>query len=165
MWETVKKLIGSAAPTLGTVLGGPVGGVAGTLIASALGVEDTPEAIENELRLNPDAILKIKKLEKDERVQTLNAYYKDKDSARKREVSIQVSRDWLVRNTGSIIALFSVMSAFIMDGYLVHMVQSGLEVNSMFTLIAGAVSTRAVQVLSFYFGDSKTNADGQKKLL
>ena len=162
MWETVKKLIGSAAPTVGTLLGGPLGGTAGSLIASALGVEDNPKAIEKELRENPDALLKLKKLESDERIQNLNAYYADKDSARDMAVDIQVSKDWLVRNTGSIIALFTVISAFTMDLYLLYLVQSNETINSMFTLIAGAVSTRAVQVLSFYFGESKSNADNQR---
>ena len=68
MWSKIKELVGSAAPTLGALLGGPAGGVAGTLIASALGVEDTPEAIETELRNNPDALLKLMKLESDERI-------------------------------------------------------------------------------------------------
>lgn len=159
MWETVKELIGTAAPTLGTVLGGPVGGVAGSLIASALGVEDDPKAIEKELRNNPDALLKLKKLDSDERIQNLNAYYADKDSARNMAVSIQVSKDWMVRNTGSIIALFTVTSAFIMDAYLLYLASTGGEINSMYTLIAGGTSVKAVQVLSFYFGDSKSTAD------
>lgn len=162
MWETVKQLIGTAAPTIGTLLGGPVGAVAGSLIASTLGVSDNPEAIAEEIRKNPDALLKLKKLDSDERIQNLNAYYADKDSARDMAVDIQTSTDWLVRNTGSIIALFTVMSAFAMDLYLLYLVQSDETINSMFTLIAGAVSTRAVQVLSFYFGESKSNADNQR---
>ncbi|PHQ89510.1 MAG: hypothetical protein COB42_06700 [Sulfurimonas sp.] len=162
MWKTIKELIGTVAPTLGTLLGGPVGAVAGSLIATALGVEDNPQAIEKELRSNPEAFLKLKKLDSDERIVNLNAYYADKESARNMSVKIQVSTDWLVRNTGSIIALFTVISAFFMDGYLLYLVQADEPINSMFTLIAGAVSTRAVQVLSFYFGESKSNTDAQR---
>lgn len=64
-WDGVKSLISSAAPMLGAALGGPAGGAVGGLIAQALGVEETPEAIEAELRRDPAALLKIKGLEAD----------------------------------------------------------------------------------------------------
>ncbi|MCG9624181.1 holin family protein [Vibrio mediterranei] len=68
MWESVKSLIATAAPMIGTVIGGPAGGAVGAMVASTLGVENTPEAIEQELRNNPDALLKLKQLESDERI-------------------------------------------------------------------------------------------------
>ncbi|GLT18048.1 hypothetical protein GCM10007938_18260 [Vibrio zhanjiangensis] len=68
MWESVKSLLVTAAPMIGTVLGGPAGGAVGAMVASTLGVENTPEAIEQELRNNPDALLKLKQLETDERI-------------------------------------------------------------------------------------------------
>ena len=68
MWESVKSLIATAAPMIGTVIGGPAGGAVGAMVASTLGVENTPEAIEQELRTNPDALLKLKRLESDERI-------------------------------------------------------------------------------------------------
>ncbi|KFA99471.1 3TM-type holin [Vibrio sp. ER1A] len=63
MWETVKKLIGSAAPIIGTVIGGPLGAGIGAMVANELGVEDTPEAIEQALKSDPKALAKIKELE------------------------------------------------------------------------------------------------------
>ncbi|WP_325894028.1 3TM-type holin [Grimontia sp. NTOU-MAR1] len=68
MWETVKRLLGSAAPLIGTVIGGPAGSAVGAMVASTLGVEATPAAIEAELKANPDALLKIKELESEERL-------------------------------------------------------------------------------------------------
>ena len=40
-----KKTIGAIAPTIGTALGGPLGGLAGAALASVLGVENDPEQI------------------------------------------------------------------------------------------------------------------------
>lgn len=88
--------------------------------------------------------------------------YQDKNNARNFGVNIQVSQDWLVRNAGSLIALFTVLSAFILDLLLIYMVMNGTNVNPIYTLIQGAMNVRAVQVLSFYFGDSKVNADKQR---
>ncbi len=68
MWDGIKSLLGSAAPIIGTLVGGPAGAYVGGLIANALGVENTPEAIEFELNNNPDALVKIKQLESDERI-------------------------------------------------------------------------------------------------
>lgn len=63
MWDKVKSLIGSSAPLIGTLIGGPVGTAVGGLVSSALGVENTQQAIEKELAANPEAILKLKQLE------------------------------------------------------------------------------------------------------
>ncbi|WP_120510963.1 hypothetical protein [Photobacterium salinisoli] len=68
MWDKVKALLAGSAPLVGSLLGGPAGGAVGTMVASALGVESTPEAIEAALRTDPDALLKIRQLESDERV-------------------------------------------------------------------------------------------------
>jgi len=69
MWETVKSLIGNSAPMIGTLIGGPVGSAVGGLVASALGVDNTPAAIEKELNTNPDALITLKKLELEHEVE------------------------------------------------------------------------------------------------
>jgi len=94
--------------------------------------------------------------------ETLKLGYEDKNSARNYGVNIQISSDWLVRNAGSLIAIFTILSAFVLDLLLIYMVMNGTNVNPIYTLIQGAMNVRAVQVLSFYFGDSKVNADKQR---
>ena len=69
MWESIKSLIGSAAPLIGTLIGGPIGAGVGGLVANALGVENTPQAIEQELMNNPDALLALNELEMDHQVE------------------------------------------------------------------------------------------------
>lgn len=75
MWDKIKSLIGGAAPLVGSLIGGPAGGTVGVLIADALGVENTPDAIEAELLHNPDALLKIKQMEIDERIRLRELSY------------------------------------------------------------------------------------------
>lgn len=65
-WKDIGSMIGKAAPMLGTLLAPATGGASlaiGALISSALGVENTPDAIAAELKNNPDALLKLKELE------------------------------------------------------------------------------------------------------
>ena len=60
-WSTIGQLIGQAAPTLGGLLGGLIpfpggavlGQVAGKVLAEALGVPPTPEAVGNAIQTQP----------------------------------------------------------------------------------------------------------------
>lgn len=89
MWEKVADLIGEAAPLLGTALGGPGGAAIGGMIASVLGVENKPKAIADTLKNNPDALLKLKAFELENRknirevtFKSLQAELNDKANAR-----------------------------------------------------------------------------------
>ena len=42
----LKKVVGAVAPTLGSALGGPMGGMAMNMIAEKLGVPNNPQAVE-----------------------------------------------------------------------------------------------------------------------
>lgn len=67
-WKDVAGSVGKYAPLLGTLLGGPVGaGVAavGGLVASALGVGNTPDEVSQALATNPDAAVRLKQIESD----------------------------------------------------------------------------------------------------
>ena len=128
-------------------------------IKSVLGIDLDEKTLSPEDKQKiMDSQIEIMKID----FEKLKLGYEDKASARLFGVNIQQSQDWLVRNTGSLIALFTVLSAFILDMLLIYMVVNDTNVNPIYTLIQGAMNVRAVQVLSFYFGDSKVNADKQR---
>lgn len=62
-WKSVSKLVGKAAPLLGTALGGPAGAAIGSMVATALGVENTPAAVAEAVKNNPEAALKLREFE------------------------------------------------------------------------------------------------------
>lgn len=62
-WKDLGKQVASAAPALGAVLGGPVGGAAGALIASVFWVESTPDAVEKAIKADPESAIKLMELE------------------------------------------------------------------------------------------------------
>lgn len=78
MWDKVIDLIGNAAPIVGTLIGGPAGAAVGGLVAKALGVEDSPSAIENALKNDPDALVKIRELEVSKELAILKSQYDNK---------------------------------------------------------------------------------------
>lgn len=63
MWDAIKDVVGKAAPLVGTALGGPAGGAVASMLASALGVEDTPDAINEALKTDPEAAVKLQQLQ------------------------------------------------------------------------------------------------------
>lgn len=71
-WKDLGKVVGSVAPILGTLIGGPAGTAVGALIASALGTSNTPDAVQQALQTNPDAAVKLAQIEKDRQVELQN---------------------------------------------------------------------------------------------
>ena len=64
---SLKGIINAVAPTLGTALGGPMGGLAAQAISSVLGVKPEPKSIEKALQsATPEQLAEIKKVSKDE---------------------------------------------------------------------------------------------------
>ena len=97
-WSVVKNVIGKAAPLVGGLLGGPVGGSVGALIASTLGVDNDPDEVLRELKNNPDALVKIKTLESEERVAL-------------RQLAVQAASNNLAADTARIRAVNATMQA------------------------------------------------------
>ena len=62
-WDKIKDVVGSVAPMAGSLLGGPAGGAVGSMLASALGVDNTPDAVANAIKTDPQAAIKIRQIE------------------------------------------------------------------------------------------------------
>lgn len=68
-WSDVGTVVGRAAPYVGALLGGPAGASVGSLLASALGVDPTPESVDAALGRDPEALAKIQELQINAKVQ------------------------------------------------------------------------------------------------
>jgi len=175
-WSDIGRVIGGAAPVLGTLLGGPAGGAVGGLIAAALGTPSNPDAVNAALTNNPDAIVRIQELQVNARVQleqlavtaemnrmqAEGAQYAaeaaDRDSARKLAA---VQPNDLIRPLiaavlllGSLFIIYSIMSGWAID----------VITNSTAALTVGTVMGTwfmlTKEVMGFYFGTTK---DSQKQ--
>tara|TARA_R110000868_G_scaffold408935_2_gene693300 strand:+ start:1459 stop:2055 length:597 start_codon:yes stop_codon:yes gene_type:complete len=62
-WSDIGDLVGTAAPLVGTLLGGPPGAAIGALVAQALGSDPTPEAVGAAFSSDPEATAKLRMLE------------------------------------------------------------------------------------------------------
>ena len=102
-----KNIIGAVAPTLGTAIGGPMGGMAANMIADVLGVPNDQKSIETAIQnATPEQMLELKKAEqafevqmKELDVDVFKLETQDKQNARS-----MFSKDWTAR----IIGLFTI---------------------------------------------------------
>ena len=179
MWDNIKELIGTSAPVIGTLLGGPAGGAVGGLISKVLGVDNTPEAIELALMNNPDALVKIKELETSKELAILQAelenkridvgsvidnrkldnekdqmFLSDKQSARSRQVDSEKATG--KQNTLLYVLACSIVVAFFASILALIFItldkQSGTY--ELLLMLFGALTTKFGTVVDYFFGAS-----------
>lgn len=67
--NVVKSVVGTGAPLIGGLLGGPAGAAVGNIIASVFGCENTPDAIHEAVKADPQAAVKLAEIEANAKVQ------------------------------------------------------------------------------------------------
>jgi hypothetical protein len=165
-WSKVASTLGSTAPLLAGLIGGPIGlGVtaAAAILSHALGTENTPDAIETALN-DPTAVEKVRQAESANAVQLQQlvvaaaqarlSYEADMariaagDRADARSMGI-ANKDWVPK-----VLAMSVTAGFF--GILVLMALKALpEPNrDLVNVIVGALGTAWISIISYYFGTS-----------
>ena len=157
-FDKLKGLIGGIAPTIGTAMGGPLGGMAGQVLAGVLGCEPTPQAIETAFEtVTPEQLAEIKKAElkfeakmKELDVDLFALETKDRQDARK-----HFSKDWTARFIALIMVIF-------FCSYIAMITLMPPEQNSMelINLVLGYMGGLVSAVVSFYFSGS-ANLNGK----
>ena len=167
-WKDLAGTLSSFAPIIGTAIGGPAGGIVGAMISKALGVDNTPEEIAKELKGNPEAYLKLKQLESDERIklkalalqatglvlEERKAALKDTQNARK-----QHQDHWMP-------SLLTIGLALMVAGMFgaLFVIEPPKEYDQVVIMIAGSVLGAFGTSVAFWLGSSKGSADKTKQL-
>ena len=164
--------ITSAAPLLGSLFG-PGGTLIGTgvkLLSSALGVEPTEQAVMAELSTNPDALLKLKEFEGNNKVeleklaiQRAAMDFADTADARKRQVEHEKSTGKTDTNL-YILAWVIIIGFFFLTGMLLYFSYQGKSIvdsTGVLFMLLGTLSTAFGLVVGYFFGSSKGSADKQ----
>ena len=152
MKKLLSNIVGAVAPTLGTALGGPFGGMAGDVISKVLGVENNPKSIEQALAsATPEQLIKIKKAEKEfeAKMKELDVDLYKLETAEKQHARGMFSKDWTARIIG-----IAMIGGFL--GYIFLVTLQPPEQNSeaLINLVLGYLGGLASAVISFYFGAS-----------
>ena len=155
MKKLLSNIVGAVAPTLGTALGGPFGGMAGDVISKVLGVENNPKSIEQALaNATPEQLIEIKKAEKEfeAKMKELDVDLYDLEAKEKQHARNTFSKDWTARIIG-----IAMIGGFL--GYIFLVTLQPPEQNSeaLINLVLGYLGGLASAVISFYFGASNKN--------
>lgn len=155
MKKLLGNIVGAVAPTLGTALGGPFGGMAGDVISKVLGVENNPKSIEQALaNATPEQLIEIKKAEKEfeAKMKELDVDLYKLETAEKQHARGMFSKDWTARIIG-----IAMVGGFL--GYIFLVTLQPPEQNSeaLINLVLGYLGGLASAVISFYFGASNKN--------
>ncbi len=152
MKKLLTNIIGSVAPTLGTALGGPLGGMAGDAISKVLGCDNDPVSLEKAIATaTPEQLLEIKKVEKEfeAKMKELDVDLYKLETQEKQDARKTFSKDWTARIIG-----IAMVGGFL--GYIFLVTLQPPEQNSeaLINLVLGYLGGLASAVISFYFGAS-----------
>jgi cellobiose phosphorylase len=153
--DTLLALLKGAAPMLATVVAGPLGGKAVSMIAEKFGVEDTVEAVAKAIAGDPEATQKLAEID----LAQFRAEAEDRDSARDREVGMAAAGATpLAQLVVPILALGTVATTFLFIAALLFL-EIKTEQQQLIIFALGYATAAAQQVLSYYFGSSKSSQD------
>jgi hypothetical protein len=157
-WSDIKETVASAAPLVGTLLGGPAGSAVGSLVAGALGVEESPAAVMRALG-DPDKAAELQRwaYEHQERLEsirleTLRAELADTADARKNHKDSNMP------------AFITVAMTLILGGLLYTLFsfeipESNKEVAYM---LFGQASALWAASISYWVGTTRSSSDKTK---
>lgn len=155
-----KGVLGAIAPTIATLLGGPLAGAAVGALSTAL--LNKPDGTEDELApiiagASPEVLLKIREAEKELKLGLANAGVKleeisalDRNSARDREIKVG-------DRTTKILAYAYTIGYFVVLGVVMKTGVNPEMVNIIMVLL-GVLTAAQGQIMNYYFGSSSGSA-------
>ena len=165
IWKTAKEVLGVVAPTIGTALGGPMGGVAArTLATSLLGKSDATEqeiisavtgASPEQLAMLKNAELEFQTEMKKLDIDLASINMKDRDSARRRQAEMGY-------HVPSLLAIMTLISFFGYIGAVTFGRWYDADIGFI-NIAVGWLGGTASTVVAYYFGSSADNSLKKEK--
>ena len=152
-FDAIKNIVGAVAPTLGTALGGPLGGAAASAIAGVLGCDNDPQSLQKALaKATPEQLTEIKKAELDfeARMKELDVDLYALQTADTADARKHFAKDWTARFLA--IALCLLFAGYIV---LVTILPQDQNNDAIINLILGSITGSFSTVIAFYFGSSQ----------
>ena len=145
------NLLKGIAPTLATVVAGPLGGAAVSAIANRLGVGDSVEAVAKAIAGDPQAAQKLAEME----LEYAKLDMANTASARDMNSKIQESSNasWVAKNAAYILD-FAIVSATIIMTWIVFFKGVPIENKEIAYMAIGSLITMCGTVLNFHRGSS-----------
>jgi len=149
--DELLSLLKGVAPTLATIVAGPLGGAAVSALAGKFGVSDSVEAVAKAIAGDPQAAQKLTEME----LEYAKLDAADRDSARKREseISTSATAPWYSKMVTPALAL----GMFALWGAVNIMLLNSAVPDPMREIVIrmlGSLDAANMLILSYYFGNS-----------
>ncbi|WP_339757849.1 hypothetical protein [uncultured Winogradskyella sp.] len=155
----LKTVIGTVAPSLGTALGGPMGGMAVNLVTKALGIDakSSPKQLQAAVeKATPEQLAALKKVETEfeVRMKELDVDLFKLETADVQEARNAFKGDWTPKVFG-LVALFG----FVGYIFLVTIQPPSENSDTIVSLVLGYLGGLVSGISSFYFGASHSKGE------
>lgn len=170
-WSALVPLVASAAPTIGSLLGGLIpfpggailGKVAGSVLAEALGVPATPDAVSTAITTGDPAVIQAKLSEAETRMQAEVERHKADllDTQDARNTNLELVRAGSVISWGPVIISVLVTLGFIGCVFALMILHIDFSNTSgqAFLILTGVLSQAFAQVTGYWLGSSAGSTD------
>lgn len=170
-WSALVPLVASAAPTIGGLLGGLIpfpggailGQVAGKVLAEALGVPATPEAVKGAIDTGDPSIIQAKLSEAESKMQAEVEKHKADlaDVADARSTSLEYAKAGSMIAWGPVIISVLVTVGFIGCVFALMILHIDFSNTSgqAFLILTGVLSQAFAQVTGYWLGSSAGSVD------
>lgn len=156
--DKAKSVIAAIAPTLGLALGGPLGGLAGNVIASSIGGGDSKAVEDALLTQKPETLLALRKAEQDFTLQLESLGIERERIAMADRVSARDMAKVDMRPQMVISAVF-IGGYFMIFGMLITgAVELTQTQQTLLNVLMGALTVGIPTILSFWFGSTAGSA-------
>jgi len=154
--DLLLSLLKGAAPLLATAVAGPVaGGAVVSMLAKKFDVEDSVAAVAQAIAGDPAAAQKLADVE----LEFARLDAADRDNARAREVGmVAAGASHLTQLVVPVLALGTVTMTFMFIASLLFL-EIKTDQQQLVIFALGYATAAAQQVLSYYFGSSKSSQD------
>jgi hypothetical protein len=144
-------LLKGVAPTLATIVAGPLGGAAVSAIAGKFGVADSVEAVAKAIAGDPQAAQKLAEME----LEYAKLDAADRDSARTRDTAITTSAEapWYSKMVTPLIAVGVFIAWSFVQWFLLNNVIAP-EMREIVLRLLGQLDAAFMLILTYYFGAS-----------
>jgi len=152
--DKTKGIISTVAPTLGAALGGPLGALAGNVIAAAVGSKDSKAVEDALLTQKPETLLALRKAEQDFTIQLENlGVERDRiamaDRVSARDLAKVDMRPQMILSTVFIGGYFGLLALLMLGSVILEGVAK-----EQFPILLGVLTAGIPMVLQFWFGTS-----------
>lgn len=173
-WSAIGPLVASAAPTIGSLLGGLIpfpggailGQVAGKVVAEALGVPPTPDAVSAAITTGDPSVVAAKLSEAEAKMNAEVEKFRIQlqDVADARATTVKYVQAGSALSWGAVIVSIVVMAGFIGISFLAMKPDLAGVDKSVTLFLLGAWSGYAGGVITFWIGSSAGSADKSQQI-